>query len=236
MPPRRRSGSTGRSPSGWRPGATSSSRSSYRGTFASAGPDGPRTEASFDTWGQRDVTAAARALRHLAPGLPLAYLGHSLGRPAVPRVRGPGPVRVRRYVAVASGNGYWRRLKTRRARLGLFLATQVWAPALLPALGYFPGRRLRKVGDLPRGVMAQWHRWCAAPAYLAVDAEQRARFAAVATPFTSLHASDDESCSPTSAWRCSPGSWGAPKNGRCGSAPSTLSTRTAPAGRSRRTV
>ena len=161
----------------------------YRGTFESAGSDGPRTEATFDTWGQQDVTAAARALSQMAPGLPLTYLGHSLGGQLFPSCQEQGLFS--RYVAVASGNGYWRRLKTWQARVGLFLATQVWAPVLLPALGYFPGRRLQKVGDLPRGVMAQWHEWCGRPEYLAADEEQRGRFARVTTPFTNVLSTDD---------------------------------------------
>src|SRR3954468_438158 len=60
--------------------------------------------------------------------------------------------------------------------------------------GYFPGRRLRKVGDLPRGVMNQWRRWCLNPEY-AVGAEGpavREQFAAVTTPITSLSFVDDE--------------------------------------------
>lgn len=161
----------------------------YRGTFASAGPDGPRTEATFDTWGQQDVTAAARALSRMAPEGPLVYLGHSLGGQLFPSCQAQDLFS--RFVAVASGNGYWRRLKTWQARVGLFLATQVWAPVLLPTLGYFPGRRLQKVGDIPRGVMEQWREWCGRPEYLAGDEEQRRRFARMTTPFTSVLADDD---------------------------------------------
>jgi hypothetical protein len=36
----------------------------------------------------------------------------------------------------------------------------VVAPLTLNIAGYFPGKHLRKVGDLPRGVMEQWRRWC----------------------------------------------------------------------------
>lgn len=60
--------------------------------------------------------------------------------------------------------------------------------------GYFPGKALRKVGDLPRGVMAQWRRWCLDPEY-AVGAEGdavRAEYAAVRAPIVSISFSDDE--------------------------------------------
>lgn len=31
---------------------------------------------------------------------------------------------------------------------------------LTPMFGYFPGKRLGMVGDLPPGVIRQWTRWC----------------------------------------------------------------------------
>src|SRR3954465_5709929 len=60
--------------------------------------------------------------------------------------------------------------------------------------GYFPGRRLRKVGARPRGVVAQWRRWCLHPDYaVGVEGEPvRAQFAAVRTPILSLSFTDDE--------------------------------------------
>jgi predicted alpha/beta hydrolase len=64
----------------------------------------------------------------------------------------------------------------------------------LPLVGYFPGRRLRLVGDLPRAVMAQWRRWCLHPQYaIGVEGEAvRAQFASLTTPIVSLSFTDDE--------------------------------------------
>ncbi|MEA3177442.1 MAG: hypothetical protein QOI59_965 [Gammaproteobacteria bacterium] len=56
------------------------------------------------------------------------------------------------------------------------------------------GKRLRKVGDLPRGVIEQWRRWCLNPDY-AVGAEGpwvKQAFASVQIPITSLSFTDDE--------------------------------------------
>ena len=70
----------------------------------------------------------------------------------------------------------------------------VVAPLSVRLFGYFPGRRLRKVGDLPRGVMEQWRRWCLNPEYaVGVEGEAaRALYAAVRTPIVSLSFTDDE--------------------------------------------
>src|SRR5690606_11513883 len=70
----------------------------------------------------------------------------------------------------------------------------VVAPLATRLCGYFPGRRLRKVGDLPARVMNQWRRWCRHPDY-AVGAEGAAvrnQFAAVTTPMTVISFTDDE--------------------------------------------
>ena len=85
-------------------------------------------------------------------------------------------------------------------RIGAGLRRYVWwlwyvvVPLALPLFGYFPGRRLRKVGDLPRGVMAQWQRWCRHRDYaVGVEGEPvRRQYAAVTTPIVSLSFTDDE--------------------------------------------
>ena len=94
------------------------------------------------------------------------------------------------------------------------------------------GRRLRKVGDLPRGEMAQWRRWCLDPEY-AVGAEGaavRERYAAVRAPLVSISFTDDEymsarntaslhgfySNAPQVARRISPADAGVPRIGHFG--------------------
>jgi predicted alpha/beta hydrolase len=66
------------------------------------------------------------------------------------------------------------------------LATRIW--------GYFPGRKLRKVGDLPRGVILQWRRWCLNPRYsVGAEGELAAQsYARVRFPVLALSMTDDE--------------------------------------------
>ena len=162
----------------------------YRGTFASGGRQVASTNASFDTWGQQDVSAVARALQQQVPDQPLFYIGHSLGGQLFASSETTGLFE--RAVIVASGSGYWPRLRKAVPRWGLFVATQIWAPLLVPLFGYFPGARLRKIGDLPAGVVRQWSRWCRHPDYLARDVHQRERFECVQTPITYINSCDDE--------------------------------------------
>jgi predicted alpha/beta hydrolase len=50
------------------------------------------------------------------------------------------------------------------------------------------------IGDLPRGVMAQWRSWCLNPEYAigAEGAEVRSQFASLRIPITSISFTDDE--------------------------------------------
>ncbi|WP_051319288.1 alpha/beta hydrolase family protein [Chitinimonas koreensis] len=142
-------------------------------------------------WAQRDCAALVEAARLQAPGKPLLWIGHSLGG-QLPGLT-PNIGRVDRIVTVAAGSGYWLEnawpLK-RRAWLFWF----VFAPILTPLFGYFPGKRLGMVGDLPAGVMRQWRRWCLHRDY-AVGVEGQAvaqGFAAVRAPVLALGIEDDE--------------------------------------------
>jgi predicted alpha/beta hydrolase len=67
-------------------------------------------------------------------------------------------------------------------------------PVATRLFGYFPGRRLRKVGDLPAGVVMQWRKWCLNPRY-SVGAEGEAvrqAYARVRFPVLALSIADDE--------------------------------------------
>ncbi|UUX96735.1 alpha/beta fold hydrolase [Aquabacterium sp. J223] len=168
----------------------------YRGIGASR-PEAFRhslrgLRADVDTWAEQDAAAALDALAARLPaGRPLHWIGHSLGGQIVGLV--PRHERVDRIVTIAVGTGYWR-LNAARVR---WLVGWMWfvvVPLALRCCGYFPGRRLRKIGDLPAGVMAQWRRWCLQPDYLMSEdtAHRSARYARIARPLLSLSFTDDE--------------------------------------------
>ncbi len=154
--------------------------------------------ADVTTWAERD---AADAFGHLArlldthgpAGRPVHWLGHSLGGQILGLLPDPHRARLGRAVTVATGSGYWRENVPQLKRV-------VWAlwylivPVALRVSGYFPGRTLRKVGDLPAGVMAQWRRWCLSPDYLMGEGGDawRTRYAALTQPMLCFSFTDDE--------------------------------------------
>ena len=165
-----------------------------RGMGASRRPEHRRSLRGLDadmlTWARQDFPAAVQALSDMVDGEPIVLIGHSLGAHHAVMTDARTQARIETLVSVAAGSGYWRdwAAPSRRvAPLMLHLA----APLLTPLLGYFPGKALRMVGDLPGPAMRQWTRWCRHPGFawgaepdLVQPSLQSARFRIKAFSFT----------------------------------------------------
>jgi predicted alpha/beta hydrolase len=139
----------------------------------------------------RDYEAVVEHAHAALPQRPLYLLGHSLGA-QLPGLLGNAH-KVSGLLSVAAGSGYWRENAPQLKRM-IWSFWWVLVPLATRLCGYFPGRRLRKVGDLPRGVILQWRRWCLDPQY-SVGAEGEAvrqRYASVRFPVLALSFTDDE--------------------------------------------
>lgn len=139
----------------------------------------------------RDFDAAIDAASAAAPDAPLYVVGHSLGAqlPGMLKQRD----RIAGLVSVAAGSGYWRDNAPQLKRIVLYF-WHVLVPLATALFGYFPGSRIGKVGDLPRGVVLQWRRWCMHPRYhVGAEGEVlRQSFAAARFPVVALSITDDE--------------------------------------------
>ena len=147
-------------------------------------------DADLFAWA-RDLDSAIEALQAAAPSLPLYLVGHSLGAqlPGLMRHRD----RIAGLLSVAAGSGYWRDNAPQLKRIVLYF-WHVLVPVATALFGYFPGRRLGKVGDLPRGVVLQWRKWCLHPRYhVGAEGEAvRRQFEAARFPIVALSITDDE--------------------------------------------
>ncbi len=166
----------------------------YRGSGDSV-PDTPHGrlrgfKADLYDW-TRDYETVIDHAHAAQPEQPLYLLGHSLGAQL------PGLLnnqhKVSGLLSVAAGSGYWRENAPQLKRIVPYF----WfflVPLATRLCGYFPGRRLKKVGDLPAGVMLQWRKWCLHPRY-SVGAEGEAArqgYASVTFPVLALSIADDE--------------------------------------------
>ncbi|MBE7366234.1 alpha/beta hydrolase family protein [Ramlibacter pallidus] len=162
----------------------------YRGSGESAPASLRGFRADLFDW-TRDYEAAIDHAHAALPDAPLHLLGHSLGAQL------PGllsnQAKVSGLLSVAAGSGYWRENAPQLKRVIPWFWF-VLVPVATRLCGYFPGRKLRKVGDLPAGVILQWRRWCLHPRY-SVGAEgelARAAYARARFPVLALSISDDE--------------------------------------------
>ncbi|MFC7025957.1 alpha/beta fold hydrolase [Promicromonospora thailandica] len=169
---------------------------SYRGSEPELyGPLRESPATALDWYHDAEGAAVHARARADAAGVPLTWVGHSFGGQSLGFL---ADVAVDRCVMVASGTG-WRGLAAPPIRTWSPLLWRVVAPAAIAVTGYYPGRRLRILDDLPAGVMRQWGRWCLHRDYLFSEhPELRERFAKVATPVTALWTADDELISPES--------------------------------------
>jgi predicted alpha/beta hydrolase len=158
---------------------------------AAGTPDEMRREdADVDRW-SADAAAVLAAVADDAErdGVPITWIGHSLGGQIIPFVDHD---RLASIITIAVGDGYWRRNAPALRRKVPFL-WWIAAPVAMAVTGYFPGRKLGLGGDLPSGVLKQWRRWCLHPEYLQIDHPDAPElFAAVTAPITALSFADDE--------------------------------------------
>jgi predicted alpha/beta hydrolase len=162
----------------------------YRGMGASR-PTGSLAQLKADLFDwARDYEAMIDLLTERSPAQPLYVVGHSLGAQLPGMLRNKD--RIAGLVSVAAGSGYWRDNAPPTKRVVLYF-WYVAVPLFTRLFGYFPGKRLKKVGDVPAGVMLQWRKWCLNPRYHVgaepglADAFAQARF-----PLVALSITDDE--------------------------------------------
>lgn len=143
-------------------------------------------------WGERDFDAALRFMAARRRSGPLLVVGHSIGGFLPGFADGGGMID--RMLTVGAQYAWWPDYAPRR-RLELLLKWHLAMPVATAALGYFPGRRLGWLEDLPAGVANEWS--FRGPRFERSHprAEREAvlsRMAAVRGPILAVSVSDDE--------------------------------------------
>ncbi|MBB3649370.1 putative alpha/beta hydrolase [Rhizobium sp. BK619] len=142
-------------------------------------------------WGEKDFDAALRFIDGRADQ-PLYIVGHSIGGflPGLSKHAG----RIDRMLTMGAQYAYWRDYAPAR-RMRLLMKWHVAMPALTALFGYFPGKRLGWLEDLPAGVAHEWS-FRRARMEMSHPAAERdevlKRFAAVTAPILAVAMSDDE--------------------------------------------
>lgn len=127
----------------------------YRGIGDSA----PRSLRGFPArlgdWAVLDLAGAVAELDRRFPGLPLAWVGHSVGGQLMGLVPGL-PVRAAVFVASQSGwSGHW----PGAGRWAMAALWHVAVPVAVRAVGYLPMKALGQGENVPAGVALEWAEW-----------------------------------------------------------------------------
>lgn len=152
-------------------------------------------------WGELDFDAAVNWARQRDPDGLLAVVGHSIGG-FLPGFT-PSATQVDRILTVGAQYAWWRDYAAAQ-RPGLFVKWHLLMPALTAMLGYFPGKRLGWLEDLPAGVANEWSfRRARMEASYPRDEREAllARFAAVRAPILAIGVTDDEFGTPAALRR-----------------------------------
>ena len=163
----------------------------YRGIGASRPPRLAGCRFTWRDWGERDFEAAL-ALMAARGDAPLLAVGHSIGG-FLPGFAASAP-RLTRLLTVGAQYAWWKEYAEDRRSL-LFLRWHLVMPLATALCGYFPGKRLGWLEDLPAGVANEWS-FRRSRMELSYPAAERAailaRFAAVTAPILAVTPFDDD--------------------------------------------
>lgn len=125
----------------------------YRGIGASRPTTLRGLRATKHDWGALDCEAAIQTLQQQAPDLPMMAVCHSIGGFALGLA--PSANRIQRALFVGCQYAYWQDYRL-LIRVPMWLNWHVIMPVLTKLFGYFPGKTLRWLEDLPAGVAMEW--------------------------------------------------------------------------------
>jgi predicted alpha/beta hydrolase len=166
----------------------------YRGMGRSRPAQFAQSLKGFDAdlmdWVQ-DYDTMLHWLKVRVPHVPLYVIGHSLGAQLAGLAH--NKALINGLISVAAGSGYWRMNAPQLKRMVLYF-WYVLVPVATRLYGYFPGKQFKKVGDMPKGAMLQWRRWCLNPLYsVGVEGEAaKQSYGQVRFPILALSMTDDE--------------------------------------------
>ncbi len=158
----------------------------YRGTGKSANGALKHSSASLQKWGTLDLDAVILFLKNTFPKQEIHYLGHGMGGQLVGLA--PASQFLSRLVFVNAALTCWRKLPS--LRQAQIFSLSLLRRATTKVLGYFPGKKIRFLQDLPSGVMSEYANWCDQPDGL-FDLYPDHNFRKLKSPLLALSFADD---------------------------------------------
>ena len=125
----------------------------YRGIGLSRPKSLRGLRATKHDWGALDCESAIQFLSESDPKLPMMAVCHSIGGFALGLA--PSATKIHRALFVGCQYAYWNDYRL-LLRVPMWMNWHIVMPILTKIFGYFPGKTLRWLEDLPAGVAMEW--------------------------------------------------------------------------------
>lgn len=118
---------------------------------------------SATQWGANDLTAIIKYCKIKFPNNKLIVIGHSMGGQLI----GLSPLgnQINKIILIASQSGYWRFWKG-LGKIQMLFLWYIFIPTLSRIFGFFPGKKLGIMENLPKQMALEWSRWGKSSNYL----------------------------------------------------------------------
>nr|WP_299345564.1 alpha/beta fold hydrolase [Allomuricauda sp.] len=143
-----------------------------------------------EDWGRNDLEHIIDYACHKYPSLKKCILGHSMGGQLIGLTK--SALNLDKIILVAAQSGYWK-LWSGMGRVKMWLNWYVLFPTLTYLFGYFPGKRISGMENLPKKVAEQWSGWGRNGEYLLSEIPlAHTVFDKIETSITSFSIDDDD--------------------------------------------
>lgn len=169
----------------------------YSGIGASRAGSLRHSIATATTWAENDLTAVIEHVHTTYSPRKVIGLGHSIGGQFFGLCKAQNKLDA--LVLIASQHGHYRNWDQPHRRRIAF-KWLVMIPVLTRVSGYFPGKRIGVMEDLPPKMVLEWVKWGRSPGYLFDHVPNAAeRFAKLHIPLLCWSFSDDHDLAPKRA-------------------------------------
>ncbi len=126
----------------------------YRGIAASRPKKLKGFEASFTDWGKKDFTGVLTFVKNEFPHYKVVTLGHSIGGTIIGMTE--KNKEISGIINIGAQTAYYKDW-AKDQKTKIYLLWHVFFPLVTKLYGYFPGKKLGMLEDIPKGVIDQWH-------------------------------------------------------------------------------
>lgn len=126
----------------------------YRGIAGSRPKKLRNFSASFIDWGQKDFEGVVNYTKKNFPNHKIITLGHSIGGSIIGMTE--KNKEISGIINVGAQIAYYKDWK-KDQRTKIYFMWHIVFPAVTKVFGYFPGKKLGLLEDIPKGVVQQWH-------------------------------------------------------------------------------